>query len=138
MKTDDHESFHRMIDEGLAGAISAERERSLRRHLDTCSPCQQYLSACNRVIAGLGGFSFEVDPALNARVLASLRRRTQQVQARQPDRRRWVLIGVAAVSHQERKAGVHLIVHHSAESCIGGFQNGRCRGDGDRLLGGSE
>ena len=73
MNIDHHESFQRMIDESLAGAISAEKEQSLREHLDTCAPCQEYLSASNRVIAGLGGFSFEVDPTLNARVLASLR-----------------------------------------------------------------
>lgn len=91
MNIDRHESFQRMIDESLAGGISAEREQSLREHLNTCAPCQQYLSASNRVIAGLGGFSFAVDPALNARVLASLRLPAQ------PGRRRWALIGVAAV-----------------------------------------
>jgi len=91
MNIDHHESFQHMIDESLAGAISAEREQSLREHLDTCPPCQEYLSAGNRVIAGLGGFSFEVDPTLNARVLASLRRRAH------PDRRRWTLVSVAAV-----------------------------------------
>jgi len=97
MNTDHHESFRRMIDESLAGAISAERERSLREHLDACSPCQAYLSASNRVIAGLGGFSFEVSPTLNARVLADLRLRAQQVRAAQPGRRRWALISLAAV-----------------------------------------
>jgi len=91
MNIDHHESFQHLIDESLAGAISAEREQSLREHLGTCAPCQEYLSASNRVIAGLGGFSFEVDPSLNARVLASLRRPAQ------PGRRRWALISVAAV-----------------------------------------
>jgi hypothetical protein len=91
MNIDHHESFQHVIDERLAGGISAEREHSLREHLDTCAPCQKYLSASNRVIAGLGGFSFEVDPTLNARVLASLRR------PEQPGRRRWTLISVAAV-----------------------------------------
>jgi len=91
MNTDHHQSFQHMIDESLAGGISAEREQSLREHIDTCAPCQEYLSASNRVIAGLGGFSFEVDPSLNARVLASLRRPAQ------PGRRRWALISVAAV-----------------------------------------
>jgi Putative zinc-finger len=86
-----------MIDESLAGAIPAEREQSLREHLDTCAPCQEYLSASKRVIAGLGGFYFEVDPSLNARVFASLRLRAQRVQAAQPGRRRWVLISLAAV-----------------------------------------
>lgn len=97
MNIDHHESFQHLIDESLAGSISAEKEQSLREHLDTCAPCQEYLSASNRVIAGLGGFSFEVDPTLNARVFTSLRLRAQQVQAAQPSRRRWVLISLAAV-----------------------------------------
>jgi len=73
MKIVHHESFQRMIDESLAGAISAEKEQSLREHLATCVPCQEYLSASNRVIAGLSGFSFEVNPTLNAGVLAALK-----------------------------------------------------------------
>ena len=97
MNIEDHKSFQHMIDESLAGGISADREQSLREHLDTCAPCQEYLTASNRVIAGLGGFSFEVNPTLNARVFASLRLRAQQVQAAQPGRRRWVLISLAAV-----------------------------------------
>src|ERR1700683_3359492 len=97
MNIGQHESFQHMIDESLAGAISAEKERSLREHLDTCAPCQEYLSASNRVIASLGGFSFEVDPTLNARVFASLKLRAQQTQAAQPSRRRWVSISLVAV-----------------------------------------
>jgi hypothetical protein len=97
MNTDHHETFQHMIDESLAAGISAEREQSLCEHLDTCAPCREYLSASKRVIAGLGGFSFEVDPTLNARVLASLRLRAQHVQAGQPSRRRWAMISVAAV-----------------------------------------
>jgi hypothetical protein len=73
-----------MIDESLAGAISAEKQQSLREHLSSCVLCQEYLSASNRVIAGLSGFSFEVDPALNAKVLASLRIQAQQVSSAQP------------------------------------------------------
>jgi anti-sigma factor RsiW len=91
MNLDQHETFRHRIDENLAGGISADREQSLREHLDTCPACQEYLNASNRVIAGLGGFSFEVDPTLNARVLSSLRRPAP------PDRLRWALIGVAAV-----------------------------------------
>jgi hypothetical protein len=79
MSIDHHESFQRMIDESLAGAISAEKEQSLREHLFTCDPCKQYLSASNRAIAGLSGFSFEVNPTLNARVLATLRLQAEQV-----------------------------------------------------------
>jgi hypothetical protein len=93
----DHEHFQRMIDESLAGGLSAEREKSLRDHLHTCAPCQAYLSASNKVIAGLGGFSFEVDSTLNATVFASLRTWAQQVQIAQARRRQWVLISLAAV-----------------------------------------
>jgi hypothetical protein len=74
MSIDHHEGFQRIIDESLAGVLSVEKEQSLREHLATCVPCQQYLSASNRVIAGLSGFSFEVNPTLNARVLAALKR----------------------------------------------------------------
>jgi hypothetical protein len=88
MNIDHHEGFQRMIDESLAAAISAEKEQSLREHLATCAPCLEYLSASNRVIAGLSGFSFEVNPTLNARVLVVLKLQAQQVRAAQPGRRR--------------------------------------------------
>jgi anti-sigma factor RsiW len=90
MTLDHHESFQRMIDQSLAGAISAEKEQSLREHLSTCAPCKEYLSASNRVIASLSGFSFEVNSALNARVLAALRLQAQQDRAAQPGRRRFM------------------------------------------------
>ena len=73
MNIDHHDTFQRMIDESLAGVLSAEKEQSLRAHLSTCATCREYLSAGNRVIAGLSGFSFEVNPNLNARVLAAIR-----------------------------------------------------------------
>jgi anti-sigma factor RsiW len=97
----DHQHFQRMIDESLAGAIAPEREQSLREHLDTCPRCLEYLSAGSRVIASLGGFSFEVDSSLNAGVIASLRLPAEQLQAAHsgPRRRvqRWLAIGLAAV-----------------------------------------
>ncbi len=92
MSIDHHESFRHMIDESLAGTISAEREQRLRQHLDICAPCQEYLSASNRVIASLGGLSFEVDPTLNAKVLTSLRIPAE------PRRQRWALISVVAAA----------------------------------------
>ena len=90
MSIDYHDTFQRMIDESLAGVFSAEKEQSLRDHLSTCATCREYLSASNRVIAGLSGFSFEVNPTLNARVLAALKLRAQQGRAAQPDRRRFM------------------------------------------------
>ena len=78
MNLDDHESFQRMIDQTLAGVISTEKEQFLRQHLSTCASCKEYLRASNRVIAGLGGFSFEVNPTLNARVLAALRLQAEE------------------------------------------------------------
>ena len=82
-----HKGFQRMIDESLTGGISGEKEQSLREHLATCAPCLEYLSASNRVVAGLSGFSFELTPTLNARVLAAIKLQAQQVRAAQPGRR---------------------------------------------------
>ena len=73
MKLDHHNKFQHMIDESLAGVLSAKKEQSLRVHLSTCSACREYLSTSNRVIAGLSGFSFECNPTLNAKILAVLR-----------------------------------------------------------------
>jgi anti-sigma factor RsiW len=78
MNVDHHGTFQRMIDESLAGVLSAEKEQSLRAHLSTCAACEEYLSATNRVIAGLSGFSFEVNPALNAGVLAAIRLQAEE------------------------------------------------------------
>ena len=78
MKISHHDTYQRMIDESLAGVLSAEKEQALREHLSTCATCREYLSASNRVIAGLSGFSFEVNPTINARVLAALRLQAEE------------------------------------------------------------
>jgi hypothetical protein len=95
MGSNGHERFQHMIDETLAGPV--REEPSLREHLQSCAQCQDYLAANNRAIAGLGGFSFAVDPRLNANVSASLRLRAQQIKATEPGRRRLVLICMTAV-----------------------------------------
>jgi anti-sigma factor RsiW len=84
MNIDYHERFQRMIDESLAGVLSTEKEQPLREHLATCAPCAKYLSTSHRVIASLSGFSFEVNPTLNARVLAALKLQAQQGRTAQP------------------------------------------------------
>ncbi|HEY4358059.1 MAG TPA: hypothetical protein VGN16_20090 [Acidobacteriaceae bacterium] len=95
MKADLHEEFRRLIDESLAGAdtteSTTENDRALREHLHTCTSCQEYLSASNRVIAGLSGFSFEVDPNLHAKVSAAITLRAQQLEAARPNRRRLIV-----------------------------------------------
>jgi hypothetical protein len=90
MNLDRHETFQRMIDQTLADVISAEKEQSLREHLSSCASCKEYLGASNRVIAGLSGFFFEVNPALNAKVLAALRLQMQPDRAARPHRRRFI------------------------------------------------
>ena len=84
MRSDDHESFQRRIDETLAGEIAGGEEESLREHLASCPQCQEYLAAGTRVIAGLGGFSFDVDPALQEKVCAAINSRAQQIERGQP------------------------------------------------------
>jgi anti-sigma factor RsiW len=97
MQADDHAIMRDVIDKTLAGSVLPEEERSLREHLSACAQCQEYLNAGTRVIAGLGGFSFEVDPGLQAKVFASLELRAEQLEAAQPSRRRMVWGCIAAV-----------------------------------------
>ncbi len=97
MRSDDHESFQHRIDETLAGGIALQEEESLREHLQSCAKCQEYLAASTRVIAGLGGFSFDVDPALQAKVFASISLRAQQIEGRRPTRTRMAWIFITAL-----------------------------------------
>ena len=97
MTSDDHESFQRKIDETLAGGIAVGEEKSLREHLASCPQCEEYLAASTRVIAGLGGFSFDVDPALQEKVCAAISLRAQQIESGQPSRRRMAWICITAV-----------------------------------------
>jgi hypothetical protein len=90
MKTDPHATFRDVIDKTLAGGASPADDPSLQEHLAACVQCQEYLSAGNRVIAGLGGFSFDVDPGLQQKTLWSLTVRAQQLEAVQSRRRRIV------------------------------------------------
>jgi hypothetical protein len=90
MKTDPHATIRDIIDKTLAGGASPEDEPSLREHLPTCAPCQEYLGAGSRVIDGLGGFSFDIDPGLEQKVLWSLSVRAQQLETAQFHRRRIV------------------------------------------------
>jgi anti-sigma factor RsiW len=97
MRSDEHESFQRRIDETLAGEIAPGEEESLRGHLQSCTQCQEYLAAGTRVIGGLGGFSFDVDPALQEQVCAAIRLRAQQIESGQPSRRRMAWICMTAL-----------------------------------------
>ena len=97
MRFDDHESFQRKIDETLAGEIAFGEEESLREHLQSCAQCQEYLAAGTRVIAGLSGFSFEVDPTLQEKVCASISLRAQQIESGQPSRKRMAWICIMAL-----------------------------------------
>jgi predicted anti-sigma-YlaC factor YlaD len=97
MKADGHETIRHVIDKTLAGEASLQEERSLRKHLQDCAQCQEYLSGSSRVIASLGGFSFDVDPGHQAKVLSSLGLRAQQLEAEQHSRRRIVWGCMAAL-----------------------------------------
>ena len=83
MQNDRHESICRMIDKSLVGGASVQEEQSLREHLLACGACQEYLNACNRAIASLGGFSFYTDPGLPDKVFTALALRAQQLETKQ-------------------------------------------------------
>lgn len=76
MSPDLHDVFRRKIDQALADEVSPQDQESLREHLHSCAKCRDYLSSCNRAIASLSGFSFELDPTLQSRVIESVRLRS--------------------------------------------------------------
>jgi hypothetical protein len=87
MQVDRHQEIRHIIDRSLAGAASSQEEQTLREHLLTCVACQEYLNASHQAIAGLGGFSFEVNPDLHGKVLAAITLRAQQLEASKIERR---------------------------------------------------
>ena len=80
MHVDLHQAMRQMIDKSLLSGLPAHEQLTLREHVATCDSCREYLDASNRVIAGLGGFSFEVNPDLQASVKASLTQRAEQIE----------------------------------------------------------
>jgi hypothetical protein len=80
MQTDRHQMICHIIDKSLLGTASLEEEQTLREHLVVCTACNEYLAVSHRAIAGLGGFSFDVDPGLQQKVLASLARQESERQ----------------------------------------------------------
>jgi hypothetical protein len=97
MQVDRHQEIRHMIDRSLVGAASRQEEQTLREHLLTCAPCEEYLSASHRAIAGLGGFSFEVNPDLHGKVIAALALRAQQLEANRIRQRPMLWSYVAAL-----------------------------------------
>jgi hypothetical protein len=87
MPMDDHEPTRQMIDKTLVGMATPQEEQALRGHLADCATCRQYLDTSQRVIAGLGGFSFPVAADLHGKVIASLALRAQQLEMKRSDRR---------------------------------------------------
>lgn len=95
---DRHEPFRNMIDEALVAGPAASSQPLLNEHLQSCAQCREYLETTNRAIASLGGFSFEVDPTLQAKVADAI---TQRAQQREPTRfspDRLVMICVLAIA----------------------------------------
>jgi hypothetical protein len=87
MQVDRHQEIRHIIDRSLVGAASSQQEQTLREHLLTCVACEEYLNVSNRAIAGLGGFSFEVNPDLHGKVLAALTLRAQQLETNRVQQR---------------------------------------------------
>jgi predicted anti-sigma-YlaC factor YlaD len=87
-----------MIDEALVAGTSAPARPLLNEHLQSCAQCREYLDTSTRVIASLGGFSFEVDPILQAKVFDAITLRAQQAQAAQFSPKRLGMICILAVA----------------------------------------
>jgi anti-sigma factor RsiW len=80
MHVDLHQVMRQIIDKSLLAELPVHEEQTLREHLANCDRCREYLDTSNRVVAGLSGFSFEVNPELQGNVMASLTQRAQQLE----------------------------------------------------------
>jgi predicted anti-sigma-YlaC factor YlaD len=96
MQVEHHFEIRRMIDRSLEGRAPIQEQQTLREHLATCTPCQEYLDVSRRAIAGLAGFSFEVKPNLYDDVLGVLAQRAQQLTTERARRRPMLWSYVAA------------------------------------------
>jgi anti-sigma factor RsiW len=99
MPTEGHAPFCHIIDKSLAGAATPKEEHTLREHLATCAECSEYLEASHRAIAGLDGFRFEADSALESKVLASLAARAHHLEVKQHGQLRgWSWLAAVALT----------------------------------------
>ena len=90
MQADPHQLALRMIDKSFVTEISREEERQLSAHLRECEACRQRAELSSRAVAGLRGFSFDMDPALNFRVQSAITRRVADLdQSRQRTQDAW-------------------------------------------------
>ena len=98
MISDRHEPFQNMIDEALVAGTSASAQPQLNEHLQSCAQCREYLETTTRAIASLGGFSFEVNPTLQAKVSDAISLRAQQLEPAQFSAKRLVMACILAVA----------------------------------------
>ena len=82
MPCDRHELFRQSIDRLLVGECPADEEQALHLHLQSCGECQRSLAGSRRVIDSLQAFAFDVDPALERKVLAAMGARAAQLEAK--------------------------------------------------------
>ena len=115
MSTDRHVEFEERMDRELAGAGTAEEARLVEEHVASCAGCAEYLSANRRAVAGMKGFSFEAGPGLNARTMAAVRARAEQMEMR----RRWMRFSVVALVLTVVGTVVDLAVGHWAAGLLG-------------------
>jgi len=79
MQNDFHRRARLLIDQAHVVGISPEEESWLNIHTINCTECRDYAEITERVIQGLGSFSFEVDPGLTERVQKALTRSAEAV-----------------------------------------------------------
>jgi hypothetical protein len=115
MRADRHLDFEEKIDRSLAGAGTAEEQRLVDEHVGSCAGCAEYLSASQRAVAGMKGFSFEVGLGLNAKTMAAIRARAAEMEAR----RRWMKLSVVALVLTVLGTVVDLRVGHWAAGFFG-------------------
>jgi hypothetical protein len=96
VQVDIHEQTRLLIDKSLGVELSRQEQESLRTHVLSCPPCQQYQASTQRVVAALDGFRFEVQPDLNASVHQSMQQLLYKMEADDTARRSMLCSSLSA------------------------------------------
>lgn len=81
MQIDPHDQALRIIDKSLVAEISDEEEHQISTHLRECERCRQHRELSVRAMQVLNDFSFEVNPAVTARIQQSITQRADEWEA---------------------------------------------------------
>jgi hypothetical protein len=79
MQFNDHERAQHLADKALVEGISAGEQQWLEGHTKNCAECAEHTQLSAKLVRGFNAFSFELDPATNARAQDAVAKRATEI-----------------------------------------------------------